>query len=65
MNTFNAPIKPSKPGRRVDVSTATDDSPYSPYLRRWLNQSATQHRDLLLNIVAASRIGLVPQGPER
>ena len=46
------------PGRRRR-RTGTADSP-SPYLRRWLGHQAARHRDLLLNIDAASRIVLDP-----
>jgi hypothetical protein len=49
-----------RPAVRRDRPPYGDDSPYAPYLRRWLARSAVQHRDLLLNIDAAARIGLAP-----
>ena len=66
---MNAPIRHATPtprmpkGRRridVAVSTGAADSPDAPYLRRWLAHQAARHRDLLLNIDAASRIALDP-----
>jgi hypothetical protein len=65
---MNAPIRHATPtprmpkGRRraaAAVAPGTVDSP-SPYLRRWLGHQAARHRDLLLNIDAASRIVLDP-----
>ena len=65
---MNAPIRHATPtprmpkGRRraaAAVAPGTADSP-SPYLRRWLGHQAARHRDLLLNIDAASRIVLDP-----
>jgi hypothetical protein len=62
MNAINrrATLAPRIPkGRlRIDdavVSGATD-SPHATYLRRWLGLQAVRHRELLLNIEAASRI---------
>jgi hypothetical protein len=55
--TISIPVRP--PLRR-DRPPHGDDSPYAPYLRRWLARSAVQHRNLLLNIDAAARIGLAP-----
>jgi hypothetical protein len=66
---MNAPIRPAPPTprmpkdrRRIDVAVGTGaaDSPDAPYLRRWLAHQAARHRDLLLNIAAASRIALDP-----
>jgi hypothetical protein len=42
---------------RTQVPGATEDSPYSPYLRNWLAHQAAQHRSLLENIEAATRLG--------
>ena len=65
---MNAPIRHATPtprmpkGRRraAAVGTGAADSPDALYLRRWLAHQATRHRDLLLNIDAASRIALDP-----
>jgi hypothetical protein len=45
---------------RTDHSTAADETSYSPYLRRWLTRAATRHRELLLNIEAATRLARGP-----
>jgi hypothetical protein len=50
----------SRRPRCVDPASHREDSPLSPYLRGWLAHQATQHRNLLLNIDAAARIGLAP-----
>jgi hypothetical protein len=50
---------------RTDDSPASGESPNSPYLRQWIARSAARHRDLLLNIDAAKRLGLTPVGVER
>jgi hypothetical protein len=50
---------------RADQSPVSDESPYSPFLRRWIARSAARHLDLLLNIDAAARIGLAPVVVER
>jgi hypothetical protein len=64
MSTSICPIRqrPLTSGRRfrADFSTIRDESPSSPYLQHWLAHRAAQHRNLLLNIDAASRLGLVP-----
>jgi hypothetical protein len=53
--------------RRIDaaVSTGAAASPDAPYLLCWLAHQAARHRDLLLNIDAASRIALDPVGAKR
>jgi hypothetical protein len=65
----HATLPPRMPtGRhRIDVAVGTgaSDSPDAPYLRRWLAHQAARHRDLLLNIGAASRIALDPGGATR
>src|SRR4051812_25514691 len=48
-------IRPRR-NHRSDRSPGGNESPYSPYLRRWLAQHAVRHRDLLLNIDAATRL---------
>jgi hypothetical protein len=70
--TMHAPIRQNMSSarasgqrHRIDLSTATDDSPYALYLRRWLALSAARHHDLLLNIAASSRIGLAPASPPK
>jgi hypothetical protein len=45
---------------RTDLPAVSDDSPYAPYLRFWLDHRAAQHRDLLRNIAAAPRARLAP-----
>ncbi len=45
--------------RRVDRE-ASEDSPSALFLRFWLADQAERHRELLLNIVAAGRVGLAP-----
>jgi hypothetical protein len=54
--------RPASSGRRqrTDFSSVADDSPYAPYLRQWLAHRAAQHQSLLLNINAATRLGLAP-----
>jgi hypothetical protein len=54
------PVAPPRSAYRVDRPPCADDSPYAPYLRLWLARSALRHRDLLLTIDAAARIGLAP-----
>jgi hypothetical protein len=44
----------------TDLPLGRDDSPFAPYLRRWIGRHAARHRELLLNIDAASRLRLVP-----
>jgi hypothetical protein len=44
----------------TDVPARGDDSPYAPYLRRWIGREAARYRELLLNIDAASRLRLAP-----
>jgi hypothetical protein len=46
--------------RVVTPAKTAGDTPYSPYLREWLEHRASQHRDLLRNINAAAAIGLAP-----
>jgi hypothetical protein len=57
------PMMPQR-HRQTDAAVAAGvaDSPYAPYLLHWLGHQAVRHQDLLLNIAAASRIGLVPAG---
>jgi hypothetical protein len=55
-----SPLKNSRRSHRSDRPSTRDDSVHSPYLRRWIALSAARHRELLLNIDAASRIGLAP-----
>jgi hypothetical protein len=66
---MNAPIRPAPPTPRmpkgrclidVAVGTGAADSPDAPYLLCWLAHQAARHRDLLLNIDAASQIALAP-----
>ncbi len=45
---------------RTDLRPVSDDSPYAPYLRCWLDHRAAQHRDLLRNIAAAPRARFAP-----
>ena len=52
-------VKPT-PRPRTKTTTQGEDSPYAPYLRHWISQHAARHRDLLLNIEAACRLGLAP-----
>jgi hypothetical protein len=63
-----APPAPTMPrGRRRTAAAAPGaaDSPDAPYLRRWLGHQAARHRDLLLNIAAASRLSIVSAGSTR
>jgi len=52
----------AKPMSRIhdEDGSALEESPCSPYLRFWLGRQAARHRELLLNIDAAARIGLAP-----
>jgi hypothetical protein len=59
----NTSVQARRP--RVRRSEAVQDTPYSPYLRQWITHRATQHRELLLNIHAASRIGVIPVSVDR
>jgi hypothetical protein len=52
-------VKPT-PRYRIKFAPRGEDSPYAPYLRYWIAHHATRHRDLLLNIDAASRLRLFP-----
>ena len=55
-----APMMPRGRRRTAAAAPGAADSPDAPYLRRWLGHQAARHRDLLLNIAAASRIALDP-----
>ena len=46
---------------RKDDASEVEESPCSPFLRRWLGHHARRHKNLLLNIDAAGRIGLAPR----
>ena len=46
--------------RTETFQVLSEDTPYSPYLRHWFAQKAAQHRSLLLNIHAASRLVPIP-----
>ena len=52
------PASPRQNPRRPATTFAhgADDSPHAPAIRRWLGHQASRHRDLLLNLQAASRL---------
>jgi hypothetical protein len=68
MNTLilkTAAAAPPRRDPRIAGPRATEDTVSSPYLRHWLDHQAAQHRDLLLNIAAAPRIGVGPAVSKR
>jgi hypothetical protein len=51
------PASTTKHCLRTDPSCEVEESPYSRFLRGWIEHQAALHRELLLNIDAAIGLG--------